>query len=321
MENEPLKVFCRNCHAKLDISDLEPYTTFPCPDCGVIIRVPERFGRYLLEKVCGTGGMARIYRALDTKLARRVAVKIIEPEFATGRNFFDSAKIIAKINHPAVISVLDCGVLDDRPFLVMKYMDCGDLERHLKGKTLPDLPTLAGYLAFVASGLAAAAKENIVHHDVKPSNILLSSSDGVKLGDFDLADIRKPGDVFTPCEEMGSPGYLSPERLYSGGEDSCGDVFSLGVTIYELLSGRLPFGQNEDPEELYRRRQEMEFRELASVAPQVPRRLSDLVTAMLSFRMDMRPEYPEIIERLSEFSGAVVLKTGDASPADAENQG
>ena len=144
---------------------------------------------------------------------------------------------------------------------------------------------------------------------MKPSNILLSSEDGAKLGDFDLADVRKPGDIFTPCEEWGSPGYLSPERLYSGGEDQYGDIFSLGVSIYELFSGRLPFGAGEDTEELYRRRQEMDFPELSSVAPQVPGRLSDLVTAMLSFRMDMRPGYPEIIDRLSEVAGAVVLKS------------
>ena len=137
MTEEPLKVSCRNCHTKLDISELEPYTTFPCPECGVIIRVPERFDRYLLEKVCGVGGMAKIYRALDTKLARRVAVKILDPEFATGRNFFECAKIVARINHPAIIPVLDCGVFRDRPFLVMKYMDCGDLEKHLRQKTPP----------------------------------------------------------------------------------------------------------------------------------------------------------------------------------------
>ena len=313
MEKEPLKVACRNCHAKLDISDLEPYSTFPCPECGVIIRVPERFDRYLLEKVCGTGGMAKIYRALDTKLARRVAVKILDPEFSQGRNFFDSAKIVAKIRHPAIVPVLDCGVFADRPFLVMKYMDLGDLERHLRQNTLPSLPEIAGAMAFIASGLAAAARENIVHHDVKPSNILLSSSDGVKLGDFDLADIRRPGDIHTPCEEMGSPAYLSPERIYGGGEDRRGDIFSLGVTLYELFSGRLPFGSKEEPEELYRRRQAMEFTELHVAAPGIPRKLSDLVTAMMSFRMDLRPEYPEIVERLSEFAGTVVLKSEETS--------
>ena len=115
MANEPLKIHCRNCRAKMDVSDLEPYITFPCPDCGTIIRVPERFGRYLLEKHCGTGGMAKIYRAIDTQLARRVAVKITDVQYAEGRNFFETTKMINRINHPAITPVYDCGICQVLP--------------------------------------------------------------------------------------------------------------------------------------------------------------------------------------------------------------
>lgn len=306
MDNAPLKVFCRQCQAKLDVSDLEPYTRFPCPECGAIIRVPERFGRYLLEKVCGSGGMSKIYRALDTKLARRVAVKVADRKCASDRNFFEVSKMISKINHPAIVPVYDCGILDGHPFMVMKFMDDGDLEKRMLSHTLPPLPELAQSLAFIASGLAAMAERNFVHHDVKPANIMLSSAGEAKLGDFDLADFRNPGDVDIPCAEFASPGYASPERLYYGGEDFRGDIFSFGVTIYELFSGKLPFGIHGTPEELYRKRENMEFAPLSSVAEGIPDDFSVLISSVLSFNMESRPGYSEIISglsRLSESSG------------------
>lgn len=303
----PLKVNCRHCRTKLDISDLEPYSTFACPECGTVIRVPERFGRYLLEKVCGVGGMAKIYRALDTKLARRVAVKIISREYAEGRDFFRTATLITRINHPGVIPVLDCGIENRLPFIVMKYMEQGDLERMLKNHTLPELPLLFRYLHTISSALAEAAKINIVHHDVKPSNMLISAANEAKLSDFDLADIREFGDLQTPCLEWGSPGYMSPERLYSGGEDQRGDIFSLGVSIYELLSGTVPFKLKNDPELIYAERREMAFEPLIQKCSGIPQELSNLVSAMLSFNPEDRPEYPQIIHALA---AAAESKTG-----------
>jgi serine/threonine-protein kinase len=310
MENEPLKVYCRNCQAKLDVSDLKPYTKFPCPECGTVIRVPERFGRYLLEKVCGTGGMAVIYRALDTKLARRVAVKITREKYADGRDFFETSRMINCSEHPAVVPVYDCGIYDNRPFMVMKYMDGGDLEKRMLSQTLPPVPKLAGYLAFIASGLNAMAGKGIAHHDVKPANIMLDSSDEAKLGDFDLADFRTYGDVNTTCAEYASPGYASPERLYYGGEDQRGDIFSLGATIYELLSGKLPFGIHGTPEELYRKRENMEFAPLSSVAEGIPDDFSVLISSVLSFNMESRPGYSEIISGLSRLSESSDKESG-----------
>ena len=141
----------------------------------------------------------------------------------------------------------------------------------------------------------------VVHHDVKPANMLISG-DEVRLGDFDLADKRTEGDVSTPCAGWGTPAYVSPERLFSGGEDHRGDIFSLGASLYEVLSGKAPFGIEGEVEELYERRRAMAFPALCSVRSNLPRQLSDLVTGMLEFMYANRPTYAEIIRVLNAAS-------------------
>ena len=131
-EPEPVKVFCRGCHAKLDVSDLEPFSFFPCPDCGTRLRVPKRFDRYLLEKICGYGGMSKVYRAIEPELARRVAVKILNPGSEAddgGTRFLAEARLVARVNHPGIIPIYNCGVFEAQPFLVMRYMESGSLEQ------------------------------------------------------------------------------------------------------------------------------------------------------------------------------------------------
>ena len=299
----PVRISCRNCRTKLDASELEPFSQVPCPVCGTMLRIPRRFDRYLLEKVCGIGGMSKIYRAIDPQLERRVAIKILNPAEGTpeesARLFFNEAKLIAGLDHPGIVPVYQCGIAENSPFLVMRYLAGGDLERMLKRGTLPPRPVVMGFLATIADALLFILNEaQLVHHDIKPSNILLDGEGGAQLGDFDLADKREFGDVETPCEEWGSPGYISPERLYSGGEDFRGDIFSLGVTIYELLAGTTPFGIEGKEEELYERRRQMKFAPLADAASGVSAELSGLVGRMLAFDAADRPGYPEILKVL-----------------------
>ena len=296
-----VKINCRQCRSKYDVSELPPFSMFVCPECGAVIRTPKVFGRYLLEKLYGQGGMSGIYRAIDQVLMRRVIVKIAKSDSEHGNmkeRFQNEAKLLAPISHAAVIPIYDCGEIGDESFIVMQYMDGGDLEMHMKQNSLPPPDQLIDHIRNVASGLHYLyLGHNIVHHDVKPSNIILASDGSARIGDFDLCDVRSAGDITTPCMLWGSPGYLSPERLQCGGEDHRGDIYSLGITIYELFSGQLPFGIHGEAEELYQRRQEP-FIPLEQLCPVVGRAISQLVDGMLAFDVNSRPSYPEIIRTL-----------------------
>lgn len=301
-ESEMLKICCRNCRTRLDVSELEPFSIVECPVCGTHLRIPKRFDRYILEKPCGNGSSTTVYRALDPQLSRRVAVKIlnddVEDADELGRHFFAEARLVAKLNHPGILPIYNCGVRNRRPFLVMRYMERGDLGEMMLNGGLPPLGTLLEMIAVIADALQYAYRTaEIVHHDVKPSNILVAAGDEARLGDFDLADVREFDDQ-SPCVGWGSPAYVSPERLYTGGEDLRGDVFSLGATLYELLSGRPPFSTDGDAKELYERRRAMDFPELNTLRPDLPQRLSDLVSHMLDFEPVCRPGYSEIIRDL-----------------------
>ncbi len=295
----PIKVFCRGCGEKLDVSLLEPFSRVPCPNCGLSIRVPRRFDRYLLEKVCGIGGMSKVYRAIDPELARRVAVKILNREFAEEcrgcDQFIHEAKLVARINHPGVIPIYDCGIFEEEPFLVMRYMERGSLEAMQKAGQLPELPELCRWLHTIAEGLHAALQYQVVHHDIKPGNILISADGTAGLGDFDLADIREAPESLLTATGWASPAYVSPERLYEGHEDWQGDVFSFGVSAYELFTGQLPFGHSGETEELLERRRHPVYLPAIDLNPAVGQELSDLLNRMMTFEPLRRPDYPEII--------------------------
>lgn len=309
---EALKINCRHCHARVDLSDCTPFEKVACPGCGVTLTVPMRFERYLLEKVCGKGGDSVVYRALEPELARRVAVKIAseDSDSETAQRFINSARISGHLTHPGVVPVYNCGTFEGRSFLVLRYMEHGDLEHLLKKGGLPGAAKIIAWIAAVIPVLIEARNKNIVHHDIKPANIMLSADDEPKLGDWDIAEIQEKDSQGAPCAMWASPIYASPERIFSGCEDYKGDIFSLGVTLYELLSGIAPFGLHGNEDTIYERRKDMAFQPLSALLPELPPAVSLAVTGMLDFYPENRPDYEEILALLNGVldSGAIFEK-------------
>ncbi|MFI5254812.1 MAG: protein kinase, partial [Candidatus Limnocylindrales bacterium] len=199
-------------------------------------------GRYRLLDLVGEGGMATIYRARDTKLDRDVAVKILRPEFGRDEAFVArfryEAQAAASLAHPNVVPVHDYGTSEDGPYIVMDLVEGQDLGRILHDRGFLPAPAAARIAMQIADGLAAAHAMGIVHRDIKPSNVLLNIAGQVLLTDFGIARARSEAQLTLPGQTMGSVRYLSPEQARGENVTTASDIYSLGLVLFEMLTGR-----------------------------------------------------------------------------------
>ena len=298
MNKCPDKIICSRCGRHLDISALQPFDEFLCPDCGVKIKCPSVFERYYLLELCGIGGMSNVFRAYDPVDNVTAAIKITNENVfsseAECERFIKQAELVAKINHPGIVKVYRGGIYNNQPFLAMEFMKKGTLETLQKSFMLPPADKILFWMSIIADGLNAASKLGIVHHDIKPANIMLSENGEVKIGDFDLAEISTDNDN-SDSSDWASIAYVSPERLQSGKEDFRGDIFSIGASTYELLTGEYPFGNTGEIPELIERRRNFNFAPVNHLNSTVSAALSDFINEMMSFNPDDRPTYDEIV--------------------------
>ena len=218
------------------------------------IRPGERLGAYVVESELGAGGMGRVFLARDTRLQRRVAIKVLSSDMAdraARRRFENEAINVSALNHPHILTLHEAGETDGQLYLVTEFVDGGTLSDWVNS-TRPTWRQIADLLAGVGDGLAAAHAAGILHRDIKPQNILVSSSGHAKLADFGVATLLGESSLgvdaatYTSFKTdggvvVGTLAYMSPEQAEGERLDARSDIFSFGVVLYELLAGRRPF--------------------------------------------------------------------------------
>lgn len=202
-------------------------------------------GRYRVDMPIATGGMSTVYRGLDVRLDRPVALKVMDSRYSGDSHFLTrfgrEAKAVARLKDPGLVAVYDQGLDRQHPFLVMELIDGGTL-RELLAERGPMPPhAVAAVLAPVLGGLAVAHAAGLVHRDIKPENVLISDDGEVKIADFGLVRAVAEAKITSTSVILGTAAYLSPEQVSTGDADPRSDVYAVGILTYELLTGVTPF--------------------------------------------------------------------------------
>jgi Leucine-rich repeat (LRR) protein/predicted Ser/Thr protein kinase len=281
-------------------------------------------GPYRLLKELGRGGMGAVYAALDTRLERRLAMKVMLPKFAADASsrerFLREARAAARIKHDNVVTVYEADERQGVPYIAMEFLEGYPLDQYLAKKGNPSIPQVLRIGAETAAGLAAAHKFGLVHRDIKPGNLWLEAPNGrVKVLDFGLA---KPMDAEVEITRsgavVGTPAYMSPEQARGEKVDHRSDLFSLGAVLYRLCTGRLPFqgpttmavlmslGMDEPPP----------ARELN---PTVPESLAALIHQLLAKKPEARPQSADdVVKRIRSIADELATPVAMAVPVPDE---
>ncbi|MFM2030937.1 MAG: hypothetical protein RI927_557, partial [Actinomycetota bacterium] len=199
--------------------------------------------RYRVDEIVARGGMATVYLAVDDRLDRKVALKVIHPHLANDSSFREKfireAKIAAKLSHPNLVNVFDQGEDGEIAFMAMEFVSGITLRDALKDFGALDAKRALDLFEPMLSGLAAAHRAGILHRDLKPENVLLADDGRIKLGDFGLA--RDIDNHTATGSLVGTVAYLSPELVMRGTADARSDVYAAGIMLFEMLTGRQPF--------------------------------------------------------------------------------
>lgn len=276
--------------------------------------MPKQIGRYQIKSELGQGGMAAVYHAFDPGFQREVAVKVLPPEFLrdpTLRARFErEARMIAGLEHPAIVPVYDVGEEDGQPYLVMRFMPGGALSNRLESGPLP-IADIARIIQRIGSALDEAHKRGIIHRDLKPGNILFDQYGEAYLSDFGIArSVESQGTLTGYGGAIGTPGYMSPEQIQGDTLDNRSDIYALGIVAFEMLTGQNPFRATSPAMSMVKQMTES-LPALQQVKPELPPEVDDVIRqATAREREERTPSAAEVARLLAEAAAAAAQAAG-----------
>lgn len=307
-----MKLFCSKCEKPFPADGNAPAK---CPNCGTEVIPPEKFpgpgaviGDFLIEKLISRGGMGEVFVARQISLDRPVALKVLQGEYTHDREYVDSlfreARAAAKINHPNIVQAYAVGEDDGVFYFAMELVRGDTMKAVLKRDGIIPFVQAAKVIRDIARALDVAWREQkLVHQDIKPDNIMLDNTSGLaKLADLGLA---KTGGIEAPEDDsdevFGTPQYISPEQLTGVPTDVRSDIYSLGATFFQFVTGRFPYVASS-AEELARMHDAGKLEPPKSVNPQVPEALNRIILKMMARKLEDRYQTPgPLIEDLEAY--------------------
>ncbi len=276
-------------------------------------------GRYRLEARIGTGGMSSVYRANDETLERPVAIKLMNREIATDSDqlerFRREARAVAQLSHPHIVGVIDYGEDQGRPYIVLEYVEGETLKERIRRNGELDVSEAIAYAIEIARALGCAHARHIVHRDVKPQNVLIDEEGSAKVTDFGIARSLDDDGLTADGRVLGTTDYVSPEQALGHDVTGQSDLYSLGIVLYEMLTGSVPFrGENQVAVAMKHVREELP--DVQTLRPEVSASLAAVVDRATA--KDLHERYRSDEELIADLEDVLALEAARSGSATGE---
>jgi serine/threonine-protein kinase len=276
-------------------------------------------GRYRLQARIGSGGMSTVYRALDETLQRQVAIKLMNREVATDSDqlerFRREARAVAQLSHPHIVGVIDAGEDESRPYIVFEYVEGETLKERIRRVGRLPIGEAVAYAIEIARALGAAHARHIVHRDVKPQNVLIDEEGSAKVTDFGIARTLDEEGLTADGRVLGTTDYVSPEQALGQQVTGQSDLYSLGIVLYEMLTGEVPFkGENQIAVAMKHVREALP--DVQGKRPELSAALAAVVDNATAKRREDR--YANDAELIADLEDVLAIETARAGSATGE---
>src|SRR5689334_12496304 len=276
-------------------------------------------GRYRLEARIGAGGMSTVYRALDETLQRQVAIKLMNHEVARDSDqlerFRREARAVAQLSHPHVVGVIDAGEDESRPYIVLEYVEGETLKDRIRRQGRLPIPEAIAYAIEIAHALGTAHARHIIHRDVKPQNVLIDEEGSAKVTDFGIARTLEEDGLTADGRVLGTTDYVSPEQALGQPVTGQSDLYSLGIVLYEMLTGQVPF-KGESQVAVAMRHVREELPDVQRLRPEVSAALAAVVDRATAKDLDRR--YLDAGSLVADLEEVLAIETARAGGATGE---